>query len=250
MKKLDTEYGTLCIGGKETIFGEAVALANNHRREHDLNEMTWALTGGSTPAEFYRYCVEKRKLSPELVERTRWFTSDERMVALDSTESNFGNAGRLLLDPLQVPAENRFPWPVDHEPEDAAHLFNGIWSTHFSDFHCFDLCFLGMGDDCHTASIFPHSRLIADRGKDFFAHIEVPGKGHRLTVTQRGLEKCGLIVVMVTGQKKAMPLKMVFDDLYDPQERPIQLLRNHAERTVWLVDEEAGKLVSQARTSR
>lgn len=239
MNKTDTDYGTLCIGTKKAVFDEAVALADRHRQEKELVELTWALTGGSTPAEFYRHCVASRNFPQALLDVTCWFTSDERMVPLSSEESNFGNAARMLLDPLKVPDEKRFPWPVDREPPEAAHLFNDILHSRFSDFRCFDLCFLGMGDDCHTASIFPRSPLIADRGRKFFTHVEVPGKGHRLTITQYGLEKCGVIVVMVTGKKKAIPLSMVFDDIYAPEERPIHLLREHAERTIWLVDHEA-----------
>jgi 6-phosphogluconolactonase len=239
MKNLNTEYGKFCIGSKQEIFDEAISLVDRHRKENDLSELTCALTGGSTPQEFYRYCAEGKKLPAELVKATCWFTSDERMVHLDSDQSNFGNAGRLLLDPYGVPDEKRFPWPLDHEPPDAAALFNDIWHSHFSDFRCFDICFLGMGDDCHTASIFPHSPLIADRGKKFFGFVDVPNVGPRLTITQRGLEKCELIVVMVTGKEKAFALHQVFNTLYDPNERPIQLLREHMARTVWLVDDEA-----------
>lgn len=239
MKTTTTEYGTLCIGGKEEIFDEAVALADRHRKENELIELTWALTGGSTPAAFYRYCVEHGKIPQDLVDATCWFTSDERMVPLTSDESNFGNAARMLLDPLKVEDEKRFPWPVDRDALEAARLFNDIWNSRFTNFRCFDLCFLGMGDDCHTASIFPGSPLIADKGKEFFTHVEVPGQGLRLTITQTGLEKCGAIVVIVTGKNKAVPLSMVFDDLYNSELRPIQLLRNHSDRTVWLVDEEA-----------
>lgn len=239
MKKSQTEYGTLCIGSKEEIFDEAIALADRRRRESEEIEFSWALTGGSTPAEFYRYCVSGEKIPAELARATSWFTSDERLVPLESDESNFGNAARLLLDPLEIPAERRFPWPVDHEPAEAVSLFNGIWQAQFSEFRCFDLCFLGMGDDCHTASIFPHSPLIADTSPGFFASIDVPGKGPRLTVTRAGLAKCGTIVVMVTGKKKAAPLSMAMNDLFAPEERPIQLLKDHADRTVWLVDEEA-----------
>lgn len=240
MKKSNTEYGTLCIGSKEEIFDEAVALAEARLRENEETELTWALTGGSTPAEFYRYCAASKKIGVDLAKATSWFTSDERMVPLDSEESNFGNAARLLLDPLEIPDERRFPWPVDREPPEAAALFNSIWLSRFSEFRCFDLCFLGMGDDCHTASIFPGSPLIADPGTSFFTHIDIPGKGPRLTITQHGLAHCGMIVVMVTGEKKALPLSMIFNDLFDPEQRPIQLLKDHADRTVWLVDEQAG----------
>jgi 6-phosphogluconolactonase len=239
MKTTNTEYGKVCTGTKQEIFDEAIALADRLRREQNLTELTWALTGGSTPTEFYRYCAEGKKLPEELVKATCWFTSDERMVHLDSDESNFGNAGRLLLDAYDIPDESRYPWPVDHEPDDAAVLFNDIWHSHFSDFRCFDVCFLGMGDDCHTASIFPRSPLLQAQTRKFFAFVDVSHVGPRLTITPYGLEKCGLIVVMVTGKKKAFPLSLVFGSLYDPKERPIQLLRNYARRTVWLVDDEA-----------
>ncbi len=239
MKKKKTEYGMLCVGSEEQLFNEAVAIADRERTKAAGEEFTWALTGGSTPAAFYRHCVSKKAISPELAAAALWFTSDERMVPLESEESNFGNAARMLLDPLAIPAERRIPWPVDHEPEQAAVVFNDLWRSRFSDQRCFDLCFLGMGDDCHTASIFPRSPLIGGGPDEFFAHVDVPGKGPRLTVTRAGLAKCGAIVVMVTGAKKATPLSLVFQELYDPELRPVQLLREHSDRVTWLVDDAA-----------
>ncbi|HLS28811.1 MAG TPA: 6-phosphogluconolactonase [Opitutales bacterium] len=245
MRNFTTEYGTLCIGSKEELFKEAVAIAERQRKEAATSEFTWALTGGSTPAEFYRYVVANKSLSPELMETTAWFTSDERAVPLESDESNFGNASRMLLDPLGIDTDLRYPWPVDHEPDEAAPLFNDIWKNQFSEFRCFDLCFLGMGDDCHTASIFPQSPLIENKGKDFFAYIDVPGKGPRLTITRAGFEKCGKIVPMVLGKGKALALRSVLEELYEPREKPIQMLREYADRTIWLVDEEAASELSE-----
>jgi 6-phosphogluconolactonase len=240
IKTRNTEYGRLCIGPQEELFAHGIELVDRHRQERDLTELTWALTGGSTPAAFYRYCAEGKRLPADLVKATCWFTSDERMVHLDSDQSNFGNAGRLLLDHYGITDDKRFPWPVDHEPADAAALFNDLWHSNFSDFRCFDICFLGMGEDCHTASIFPRSPLIGERGKKFFAYVEVPNIGPRLTITPYGLGHCGLIVVMVAGKNKAFPLHQVFDTLHEPREHPAQMLMDHAARVVWLVDDEAG----------
>lgn len=240
MKEKNTEYGKLCIGTKQEVFDKAIALADTHRRENNLKELTWALTGGSTPMAFYEYCAGGGKIPQELLDMSCWLTSDERLVNLESSESNFGNAARAMLDPLKVSKDRRYPWPVEREPDDAASLFNAAWQANFSEFRCFDLCFLGMGDDCHIASIFPFGPLTGeDQGQNFFTHVQVPGKGPRLTITQKGLENCGLIVVMVLGKNKAIPLYRVFNELYSPRERPAQLLLNNAPRTVWLVDEEA-----------
>lgn len=247
MKDLDTAYGRLCVGAKEEIFDKAVSLVEEHCGENELVEPKLALTGGSTPAAFYRYCVENKRIPEKLVQSACWFTSDERMAPLESDESNFGNASRLLLDPLGIPEEKRFPWATLIEPEQAARLFNDHWLNHFSPHACFDVCFLGMGEDCHTASLFPHSPLLHSRPDEFFAPVEAPGIGWRLTITPRGLEKCGRIIVMVSGESKAIPLSMVFDDLSDPDQRPIQILREFSDRVWWLADTEAASRLAELK---
>lgn len=243
MTKTETAYGTLIVGELEDLFLESIARVEKYRVEKQLSTLTWALTGGSTPKAFYRYCVENKAIPNTLIEATRWYTSDERHVPLSSDESNFGNADRLLLRPLGIPEERKFPWPTDHEPKEAAHLFNGFWNNKRSSFSCFDICFLGMGDDCHTASIFPHSPLLREPVKENFADVEVPGKGHRLTITPYGLTRCGMVVIMVTGEAKAVPLRNVLEGVSNPEERPSQYLKNLKEKVLWLVDPAAaGKL--------
>src|SRR5690606_19740667 len=77
---------------------------------------TIGLTGGSTPTAFYDWVSENPPFSDKVLKRARWFTSDERIVPLESEESNFGVAARRMLDPLGVEARNRFPWPVSVDP--------------------------------------------------------------------------------------------------------------------------------------
>ncbi len=239
MKEITTPYGKVLIGTEDAIYRQAVSLVESHCQKNDLIEPTLALSGGGTAQGFFRACVKEKLIPEKLSQKAAWFVSDERMVPFDSDESNFGNAERLLLDPLDVPFEKRHPWPTDHSPDETVALFGQQWKNQYTPFACFDICFLGMGDDCHTASIFPHSPLLAKPTADFFAHVEVPAKGHRLTITPAGLRKCGLIVVMVIGEAKAIPVEMAMGDLHDPSERPIQILREEADRVVWLVEEKA-----------
>ena len=96
-----------------------------------------------------------------------------------------------------------------------------------------------MGDDGHTASIFPGSPLLKKGEHRLFAAIEVPGKGWRLTITPAGLRGCGLIVVMALGLPKAAMLKRVQAGPYDPAKTPVQILRECRDRVVWLVDSAA-----------
>ncbi len=240
MKELSSSYGRVFIGPKEDCFRTAGFLAEGLRgKKTGAKHFTWALTGGSTPKEWYQWCVAKDALSPPLVAQTDWFTSDERHVPLESGESNFGNADRQLLGPLKVPAERKHPWPVDLPAPQAAEEFERSAAAWFGKGSSFDICFLGMGDDCHTASIFPGSPLLLEDGGSYFAAVEVPGKGWRLTITPTGLRACSLIVVMALGAGKAEALHRVHAGPLDPSSAPVQVLRTCAPNVVWLVDEPA-----------
>lgn len=240
VKELSSSYGRVFIGTKEDCFRTAAFLAEGQRGQNPLRRhFTWALTGGSTPKEWYRWCVEKRSLSPAMVATAHWFVSDERYVRVDSHESNFGNADRLLLKPLDIPAERKHPWSTNIAPGLAAVEFGRVNAPWFGRDRTFDVCFLGLGDDCHTASLFPGSPLLRDDGGSYFAAIDVPDKGWRLTITPSGLRAAGLVVVMALGAGKAEALHRVLAGPVDPLSVPAQILRKHAHNVVWLADEEA-----------
>lgn len=241
MRESKTEFGHFCVGEKETLFEKALFLVREQKQASLPHAFSWALTGGSTPAAFYRYCIEKEELGSSLIAETVWTTSDERCVSHQSEESNFGNADRQLLTPAGVRTEDKLPWPTELSPVEAAEKYTRDWSVRMGEDCSYDMCFLGMGDDCHTASIFPGSPLVSDPIDGLFAAVEVLGKGWRLTVTPMGLEKAKRIVVMALGSGKTKALKEVFEGGYDPRNKPIQLLKNCAARVWWLVDEAAAK---------
>ncbi|MGA3007620.1 MAG: 6-phosphogluconolactonase [Opitutaceae bacterium] len=256
MNEKTTDYGRLWVGEKEELFARAVALAAGQQAKAVANNFTWALTGGSTPLEWYDWCVRTRALPSALMAATRFTVSDERHVPLASEESNFGHAIRRLLDPLGVPAERRHPWPVELTPPAAAEVYRRTWAVLAGPGRAYDVCFLGLGDDAHTASLFPGSPLLpadsfvqappAAKGlakrdaQALFAALDT-SKGPRLTITPAGLRACGLIVLMTLGAGKAPALKRIFTGPYDPAKMPAQILKTCAERVVWLVDEPAAK---------
>jgi 6-phosphogluconolactonase len=240
MKELSSSYGRVFIGSKDDCFRTAVFLAEGQRAQNSgKKHFTWALTGGSTPKEWYEWCVTKDALSPVTIATAHWFVSDERYVRPDSHESNFGNADRLLLKPLNIPADRKHPWSTNIAPGMAAVEFQRMNAPWFGRDRTFDVCFLGMGDDSHTASLFPGSPLLRDDGKQYFAAIDVPGKGWRLTVTPSGLKAAGLVVVMALGEGKAETLHRVLAGEFDPMKMPAQVLKQCRDKVVWLVDEPA-----------
>jgi 6-phosphogluconolactonase len=242
MKELSSGYGRVFIGPKEDCFRTAVFLAEAQRGKNpSAKHFALALSGGSTPKEWYQWCVAKQALSPPLLAATHWFASDERYVRIDSYESNFGTAQTHLLDPLAVPRDRRHPWSVALPPAFAALEYQRLGAPYFPPGRCFDVCFLGMGDDGHTASIFPGSPLLNDDGGQFFAAVNVPEKGWRLTITPAGLRACGLVVVLALGAGKAAMLHRVLAGGHQPAQTPIQLLKGLAQNVVWLVDEPAAE---------
>ncbi len=240
MNTQNTPYGTLIIGGREDLFRKAIELAEENRSANKIPRPSWAMAGGSTPKAFFAYCKDNDAIPKPFIEHGTWYTSDERMVPVDNDESNFGNLDRLLLRHYDIKEEDKYPWPTGSAPAEAAKVFNELWNKQRGPAECFDICFLGIGDDCHTASLFPHSPLISNPVNTHFAAVDVPGKGPRLTVTPHGLSRCGIIVVMVMGEGKKLPLISIFEGISQPDLRPAQILSHYKDKVYWLVDTAAG----------
>lgn len=238
MTEQSTPYGRLVVGTKEEIFAQAVSLAVAQSKKSN-GRFSWALTGGNTPQEWYRWCVATKAIPGEVLAQADFTVSDERYVPLESDQSNFGHADRQLFVPLGLSVTQKIPWPVEKTPVEAAASYTGLWAARYGADATYDVCFLGMGDDAHTASVFPGSPLLKEPTTNLFTALDVPGKGWRLTITPAGLAQCKLIVISTLGGGKAKALAQIMKGPYDPVSTPSQLLKRCADRVVWLVDEAA-----------
>jgi 6-phosphogluconolactonase len=233
----ETPYGTVRCGDEAFIYGslwreieDVAATAEDGARV--------ALTGGSTPARFYEW-ARARDLPAVVKHKITWTVSDERMVPLEDEESNFGTADRNFLIPQGIDEEMKFPWPVSVDPQSAGLAYEMKFRERFGERSTYDLCLLGMGDDGHTASIFPGSPLLVVDDRNWFSAVKVPGKGWRLSITPSGLGACGRIRVVVTGAQKAERLRSVL--MGEADAYPVQILSRYRDRVEWLVDEAAAK---------
>ncbi|HEX8230452.1 MAG TPA: 6-phosphogluconolactonase [Chloroflexia bacterium] len=203
-----------------------------------------ALSGGSTPKLLYQLLT-----SEEYRERVAWagvefFFGDERWVPHTDKDSNYKLANDYLFEPLGIDDGKVFPMPTeDVEPQEAAEQYEAdirrVFSLASREMPRFDLIFLGMGDDGHTASLFPHTTALRDYDKLVAANHVEKLDTWRITLTYPVLNAAENVLFMVAGESKAPALKQVLEGEYDPEEYPSQLLREASGHVTWLVDKAA-----------
>jgi 6-phosphogluconolactonase len=180
---------------------------------------TGALSGGSTPKHLYSLLG-----SPGYKERIAWnrvhlFWGDERCVPPDHAESNYGMARESLLSKINIPAENIHRMAGEREPQAAA----AEYEKHLQEFFGlasgapprFDLMLLGIGDDGHTASLFPGSDALNQTERLVVAPFVEKLKSYRLTLTLPVLNSSAEVWFLVTGASTADAVKKVFSGSSD-----------------------------------
>src|SRR5690606_24692409 len=184
-----------------------------------------SLSGGSTPRQIYE------KLAREGAQRgipwssIRLFWGDERAVPHTNTDSNFRMVREALLDHIDIPQENVFPFPHPDSHVSSAESYENTLRKIFQEQITFDLSLLGMGDDGHTASIFPHTDLVYEQDA-WVKSIYLKDKGvYRISVTAPVINRSGHIAFLVRGASKSKALREVLEGDYNPEEYPAQLIR-------------------------
>ncbi len=203
---------------------------------------TCALSGGSTPTLMFRHLAEQEFAW----ERVHFFWVDERCVAPDHAESNFGIAKAVLLDPLGISKEQIHRIEGEREPRDAADRYvreiHEFFDLSVGGMPRFDMLHLGMGADGHTASLFPGGDLIDDR-RGVAASVYVAARsGYRVTLLPGAILKARRIFFLVTGEDKQTTLRDVIAGPYEPALRPSQLIDREAKDVVWFLDRAAGSV--------
>ena len=209
-----------------------------------------ALSGGSTPKQMGTILAREPYRSRIPWDRVHVFWGDERWVPLGAPESNAGEAKRDFLDLVPIPPDHVHPWDTDAEsPRDAATAYEAQIRNIFdepSDIPRFDLVLLGMGDDGHTASLFPNTEALAQHEQLAVANFVPKMDATRLTLTAPLLNAGREILFLIGGPGKADTLEAVLDGPELPATFPAQLIRPSSPDGLlcWLVDEDAGAQLS------
>jgi len=203
---------------------------------------TLALSGGSTPKSLYELLA-----TAEWRERIEWanlhlFLGDERYVPPDHPDSNFGMASKAMISKVPIPPQNVHRVLTElPSPEEAATNYERVLREAFATNKTpqFDFILLGLGENGHTASLFPHTTVLKDNAHIFASVWVEEVKAYRLTLTAQVINFAKNIVFMISGASKAGVLKAILHGPYEPERLPAQLIKPVSGSLLWIVDQAA-----------
>lgn len=204
-----------------------------------------ALSGGSTPRALYRLLSGAECASRVEWSRVAFYFGDERCVPPDHPESNFKLAHDTLFQPLGIKPAQIFRMEGEAgQPDLAARRYEETIRRQFAipspEWPSFDLILLGLGDDGHTASLFPGTPALRETTRAVVASDSPRGVVHRLTFTAPLINHSQTIIFLVAGRQKAPAIHAVLeDDTADADRYPAKLIRPLKGRLIWYLDRAA-----------
>ena len=217
------------------------------------------LSGGSTPKAMLSLLAKDPFVDTVPWSSIYFFWGDERCVPPDHSDSNYRMASEALLSKVPVPPANVFRMPAENpDPQTAAEEYGATLSRFFrsspgatsshataplTNLPRFDLVFLGMGPDGHTASLFPHTSALQAGEQIVVAKYVEKLKTNRITMTAATINNARNVTFLAAGEDKAETLKNVLEGSYQPDLYPSQLIRPRNGALLWMVDEAAARLL-------
>jgi 6-phosphogluconolactonase len=227
----------------ETLSYKAVALIRERSKEciASRGKFVIALSGGSTPRELYGLLGGFPLRDQVDWSRVHFFWSDERCVPKDDEASNFRMAAEALFSKISVPEGNIHRIKGEKEPEEGAREYEEEIRDFFrtSRYPSFDLFLLGVGEDGHTASLFPGAETLRETER---LSLPVYMKGavlKRITLSLPVLNAAHHILFLVSGRSKAAVVGKILGGKEDREKYPAGLVQPPHGRVTWLIDKEA-----------
>lgn len=205
------------------------------------------LSGGSTPRLIFEQLT---KYYDQKVDwhRIRFFWGDERCVPPDDPESNYQMARKSLLNPLSIPSSNIFRIKGENDPEAESRRYETVIKEELKDKNTvlpFDLVMLGIGEDGHTVSLFPHN-LPLFHSQRLFVPSEHPLTGQkRVSATGTLINQAKKAVFLVTGAAKAEIATQIYHRTGNWEKMPASYVKPLNGELYWLFDRPAASLLSQ-----
>ncbi|MDX6692727.1 MAG: 6-phosphogluconolactonase [Blastocatellia bacterium] len=207
-----------------------------------------ALSGGSTPQRAYQLLASDPFKKRVDWTKTHIFFGDERCVPPSDADSNYRMADEALLARVPLPPQNIHRITGEGDAVAGARLYEDELQTFFagSEWPRFDLVLLGMGDDGHTASLFPGTAALTEQRAWVAANWADKLNAYRITLTAPSINQAARVVFLVTGAGKAARLAEVIKGPREPARLPAQLIQPASGALEWFLDRAAASQLSQA----
>jgi 6-phosphogluconolactonase len=217
----------------------------------ERGEFAIALAGGETPHTLYATLAREPFRSAIRWERVRVFWGDERCVPPQDPRSNFRMAQDALLSLVPIPPQNIHRMPAERaDLASAAREYADVLRSHLprtaDGWPRFDLILLGLGEDGHTASLFPHAPVLTETRSAVAAYHVPHLRADRMTLIPPVLNRAREVLFLVSGAEKAHALWVVLEGPRQPEAVPAQVVRPLDGSLVWLVDEAAAQELSRS----
>jgi len=217
----------------------------NWIENHSGIEFHLAISGGKTPDLLFDILAAKYANSI-LWQKVHFWWVDERMVSPDNPESNFGVAKKLLFSKIIIPEENIHRIKGEDHPELEAISYSIQIQEKLemrNNWPAFDLILLGMGDDGHTASIFPDQINLLNSKQICEVAVHPQSGQKRITLTGKVINHALMVCFLVTGSNKAERMAEIWTNPQKAQLLPAAGIHPVSENLEWYVDEAAAKYI-------
>jgi len=210
-------------------------------------EFTLCLSGGSTPAATYEMLGSKFHFSIDWKE-VQFFWGDERCVPPEDPACNYAMTVRTLLSKLVLKPSQVHRVLGEQPPAEAARVYEAELRSHFGlgdgEFPRFDVVLLGLGENSHTASLFPGSAALDESERLALAvDVDDPIQRHRVTVTPPVINNASRVMFLVAGASKAQAVWNILKGPRDIDKFPAQVVAPEHGELIWLLDKAAARLI-------
>jgi len=201
-----------------------------------------ALSGGSSPKKLYELLSSHGFKDQVEWPKMDFFFGDERFVPQTDSRSNYLMAKKALFDPLSIDPEHIFAVDTSLQPVEAADKYAKIILNYFDGEPMkFDIILLGLGDNAHTASLFPNTSVLTNTFATVKAVFLEDQKVYRITFTAPLINQARYVAFLVYGESKAVAVKQVIEDSKNVEHFPAQLIKPLSGNLEWFLDEAAAK---------
>jgi 6-phosphogluconolactonase len=224
-----------------------IFVAEAGRAVDESGRFAVALSGGSTPREMNKMLAEGPYRLNIPWRKTHIFWVDERCVPQDSRASNFGVAKKDFITAVPIPETQVHPMKCESSPRESANKYEQVLRDYFSltsgGMPRFDLIYLGIGTDGHTASLFPGHQALNETEKLVTAVKGGKPNVARITMTLPLLNQARHIVFLIVGTAKARTIQTILED--EKTHLPAQKIRPLKGEITWLLDRSAASLLAK-----